>query len=59
MIGGNPIRNVTKAMLEMPAVRGQVWTIAIAHDDGCPAISQQRLDACDCEVVELTAERVA
>ena len=59
VIGGHPVRAVTKALLSMPAGKGQVWEIGIAHDEGCGAVRHQRLDACDCEIVEITAERRA
>ncbi len=58
-VAGNPVGNLTAALLEMPVHRGEVWDVGIAHDDGCPALRWQRLDACDCEIVELKARRVA
>ena len=56
-VGGKPVRAVMAALLKMPGETG-VWEIGVAHDEGCPSLSLQRLDACDCEYVELHAERV-
>jgi hypothetical protein len=58
-IGENPVRAVTKAMLELPVGKGEVWDVGIAHDCGCPTLRRGGLRECDCEVVRLDARRVA
>ncbi len=56
---GDPVASLTTAMLEMPVRPGEIWDLGIGHDDGCPALRWQRLDACDCEIVSLDGRRVA
>ena len=56
---GRPVAAVTAATLAIPAGPGEVWSTAIAHDDGCLALKGHGLRACDCELVELEARRVA
>jgi hypothetical protein len=57
-IGRHPVEAVCTALLEMPTHAGEVWSTGIAHDDGCLAL-RHGLRACDCEIVKLTARRVA
>jgi hypothetical protein len=56
--GGDPVGNLTAALLEIKVRPGEVWDCAIGHDDGCPAL-RHGIRACDCEVVRLEARRMA
>jgi hypothetical protein len=42
----------------VPAKPGQVWEVGISHDVGCAAL-RLGLRACDCEIVQIRAERAA
>lgn len=55
--GVDPIRALVRAVSDLP-LRGGVWTVAVRHDDGCPAI-ETGMGACTCELVELAARRAA
>jgi len=57
--GGDPARSLVGALDELRAIRGgQVWSIGVGHDDGCPAM-EFGMPACTCEIVELVARRAA
>jgi hypothetical protein len=58
--GGDPARVLVRAVLALPRRRGEVWTVAVRHDDGCPALDAGGpMAACTCELVELRARRAA
>ena len=59
-IGGRPVEALTAALTEddIPVRAGEIWDLGIGHDDGCPAMKYGQ-HACDCEVVHLTATRLA
>ena len=55
--GGRPVDALARA-LQVVSVRGELWRVSVAHDDGCPALAGG-LPACTCELVELIARRAA
>jgi hypothetical protein len=58
--GADPTRALVRALAEVRAIRaGEVWSVGIGHDDGCPAIDTGPMAACTCELVRLEARRAA
>jgi hypothetical protein len=58
--GIDPAGALSRALAELHAVRaGQVWSVGIGHDDGCPALSGRSMSSCTCELVRLDARRAA
>jgi hypothetical protein len=58
--GGNPVRAMARALDEFRPVRaGQVWSLGVGHDEGCPALAGGGMVACTCELVTLEARRAA
>lgn len=58
--GVDPAGALVRALVELRAGRaGQVWSVGVAHDDGCPSLEQGGMPACTCELVWLEARRAA
>ena len=57
--GGRPVDAFLQAVDSLPTDRGQVWTTAVHHDQGCPALDTGPIAICTCEIVEIAARRVA
>lgn len=57
--GIDPTRALVHALRELPVHGGQVWSLGVGHDDGCPAIDTGPKAACTCEIVRLEARRAA
>jgi hypothetical protein len=57
--GGEPVRAVTEAVDALRLDRGGVYRMAVAHDNGCPCVTDgQPLAACTCEIVHLSQEKL-
>ncbi len=57
--GGRPVEALLAALASCVLPRGEVWTIAVHHDDGCPATPAGPMARCTCEIVELVPRRAA
>ena len=57
--GVDPARAFVGVLADLPVHAGQVWSIAVRHDDGCPSIERGGMPACTCEIVRLEARRAA
>jgi hypothetical protein len=57
--GVDPRSALTRALLELPVSRGEVWTVGVGHDDGCPSLEGGGMPACTCEIVGVEARRAA
>jgi hypothetical protein len=58
--GNDPAASLIRALAEFRAIRaGQVWSIGVRHDDGCPSLGAGGMPACTCEIVQLEAKRAA
>lgn len=57
--GPDPELALVRALRDLPIHAGQIWSIGVAHDDGCPALEQGGMPACTCELVWLEARRAA
>jgi hypothetical protein len=58
--GVDPAGAVVRALAEFRPIRaGQVWSIGVCHDDGCPSLERGGMPACTCELVRLEARRAA
>lgn len=58
--GVDPAGAVVRALEEFRTVlAGQVWSIGVGHDDGCPSLTGGGMPACTCELVRLEARRAA
>ena len=58
--GTDPTAALVRALAEFRAIRaGEVWSVGVGHDDGCPAIERGGMPACTCELVRLEARRAA
>ena len=58
--GIDPTDALVRALAEFRAMRrGEVWSVGVGHDDGCPAIDTGPMAACTCEIVRLEARRAA
>jgi hypothetical protein len=58
--GNDPARALIRALAEFRAIRaGEVWSIGVGHDDGCPSLNHGGMPACTCELVRLEAKRAA
>jgi hypothetical protein len=58
--GVDPTAALLRALDEFRQIRrGQVWSIGIAHDDGCPSLRGAGMPGCTCELVRLEARRAA
>jgi hypothetical protein len=56
--GGNPQFSLVRALAALPIGRGEIWSIGVRHDAGCPAFDHG-MDRCSCEIVELEARKAA
>jgi hypothetical protein len=56
--GGDPVGALVRGMRALPVGRGELWDVAIRHDDGCPTLDGGTMLACTCEIVELRGVRV-
>jgi hypothetical protein len=58
--GNDPTLALVRALSDLPAAGAGVWSIAVHHDDGCPAFEQGGpMGSCSCELVEIEARRAA
>jgi hypothetical protein len=57
--GGDPVGALARATRALPIRRGEVWTLSIAHDVGCPTLDAGALAMCTCEVVDVRGRRAA
>jgi len=57
--GGNPQLALVRALETLPIGRGQVSSLGVSHDDGCPSLTAGGMPACTCEVVHLEARQAA
>jgi hypothetical protein len=58
--GIDPAGSLVRALAEFRAIRaGQVWSVGVHHDDGCPSLEAGGMPACTCEIVHLEARRAA
>jgi hypothetical protein len=58
--GADPAGAVVRALEEFRAVRvGQVWSVGVGHDEGCPALVGGGMAGCTCQLVRLEARRAA
>ena len=56
--GSNAQLALVRALTTLPTGRGQVWSLGVSHDDGCPALTGG-MPACTCELVQLEARQAA
>jgi len=57
--GGRP-RSVVDAVILNHAVKGEVRSVAVGHDPGCPVTEEdETLASCTCEVLKIAILRVA
>ena len=56
---GRPVQAYLAAVEAIGLRRGELWLTDMHHDDGCPGLEAESIPLCTCEIVEITARRVA
>jgi hypothetical protein len=58
--GVDPTAALVRALSEFREFRrGEVWSVGVGHDDGCPSLEAGGMPACTCELVRVEARRAA
>jgi hypothetical protein len=55
--GGHPAAAVMRAV-QTWGVKGGVYDVAVAHDEGCVCLADAPLTACTCEIIEITGKKL-